>query len=92
MDEPLTAHEVRVEITRILGDGTVVVTSYCERRMHGRKVTLDEVYAVLRGGATGEGEWEKGAWRYHVWTQRLTVVVQFEGEMVLVVVTCWTAR
>jgi hypothetical protein len=53
--------------------------------------TLDCVN-VLRAGSVDPGEYENGSWRYPVRTARLTVVVAFRSETVLVVVTAWRQR
>ena len=44
---------------------------------------------VLRGGIVDEAECENGAWRSRVRTARICVVVEFESEAELIVVTAW---
>jgi len=36
-----------------------------------------------------EGEYENGSWRYRVYTPRICVVVRFESEDILQIVTAW---
>jgi hypothetical protein len=48
-----------------------------------------DVVNVLRGGVVEPGEWENGSWRYRVRTQKITVVVAFDSETELSIVTAW---
>jgi hypothetical protein len=100
---PLKATDAKKLIRRLLDDGVFRVSS-----PHGRKAmdddNLNDVDAVnvLRAGVPREAEWENGAWRYHMETQRMCFVVEFEpevevlpdessdvSEMEVVVVTAW---
>jgi hypothetical protein len=47
---------------------------------------------VIRGGAYGEAEWENGAWRHRAATQRMAVVIEFDAETSLIVVTAFVLR
>lgn len=53
------------------------------------KLAAVDVVNVLRAGAYSEAEWKNGAWRHHAFTQRITVVVEFESEVELTVITAW---
>ena len=44
---------------------------------------------VLRGGSVREGEYENGSWRYQVHTPKMCVVIRFESDSILEVVTAW---
>jgi hypothetical protein len=92
MDQPLTASEARKLGRQIVETGTVVFTQHAlDELAKDGKTTLDATN-VLRGGAYSEAEWENGGWRYHAFTQRFTVVIEFESETELVVVTGWARR
>jgi hypothetical protein len=55
---------------------------------HG-EITRVDVVNVLRGGVVEPGEHDKGSWRYRVHTIRIWVVVAFNSESELVIVTAW---
>lgn len=63
--------------------------SYVKRRMAERALTLVDVREVLRGGVVEPAEWESGEWRYRVRVRDRYVVVAFEDETTLVLVTVW---
>jgi hypothetical protein len=87
MKQPLAAADARKLARAILIDGAVLFTSHCLKELaKDGKTTLDAVN-VLRGGAYREAEWENGAWRHRAHTQRMAVVIEFEGEAELIVVT-----
>ena len=44
---------------------------------------------VLRGGSVEEAEYENGEWRYRVHTGKMSVVVRFEDDTELMIVTAW---
>ncbi|MFN8176359.1 MAG: hypothetical protein U0167_00350 [bacterium] len=49
-----------------------------------------ECLNVLRGGVVDPGELERGTWRYRVRTKEATVVVAFNSDMELAMVTVWS--
>jgi hypothetical protein len=51
-----------------------------------------DVVNVLRGGVVEPGEFERGSWRYRVHTVRIWVVIAFNSETELVIVTAWRER
>jgi hypothetical protein len=55
-------------------------------------MTTGDAVNVIRGGVVQPPEWEGGEWRYRVRTARMYVVVAFESESELVVVTGWRIR
>ena len=55
------------------------------------KTTVDATN-VIRGGAYLEAEWENGAWRHRAQTQRMAVVLEFETEAELIVVTSFVFK
>jgi transcriptional regulator with XRE-family HTH domain len=55
-------------------------------------VSKSTVSNVIRGGAYSEAEWENGAWRHRVSTQRMAVVIEFEAETALMVVTAFVLK
>jgi hypothetical protein len=79
-------------IRRILQEGIVVYSEHAKREMQNDALTIVDCANVLRAGAVNEAEYEHGAWRYQVQTQRICVVVQFESESELVIITTWRRR
>lgn len=69
--------------------GAVAFSQHARDEMEEDEVTAVEVEGVLRAGAVTEPELEKGDWRYHVQTPRVTVVVAFRSDKEAVVVTVW---
>jgi hypothetical protein len=96
LNEPLGPVEAKALIRAILQEGKTWWSRHALDEMandpHGEILRLD-VVNVLRGGIVEPGEFEKGSWRYRVHTMRIWVVVAFESESELVIVTAWrTAR
>jgi hypothetical protein len=52
-------------------------------------IEITDIANVLRGGMPREPEFENGAYRYKVETQRFCVVVEFIQEDELMIVTAW---
>lgn len=92
MKLPLTAAQARKLARAILEEGSVVFTSHCLKELtKDGKATIDAVN-VLRGGAYSEAEWENGGWRHRAQTQRMAVVIEFETEAALIVITSFVFR
>lgn len=88
--EPLRPPEVKKLIRRIIVNGIVTYAQpHAEMRMKERGITTVDCINVLRGGVSEEGEYENGSWRYRVRTAKICVVVRFESENLLEVVTAW---
>ncbi|MGE4579234.1 MAG: DUF4258 domain-containing protein [Desulfuromonadales bacterium] len=91
--EPLSPPEAKKLIRKILSTGFVTYAQpHAEDRMRQRKITTVDCVNVLRGGVVAEGELENGSWRYRVFTPRMCVVVRFESETELEVVTAWREK
>lgn len=87
MNQPLSAGEARKHARSILEFGAVTFTRHCLQELaKDSKNTVDAIN-VIRGGAYGEAEWENGGWRHRAQTQRMAVVIEFEAESELIVVT-----
>jgi hypothetical protein len=84
--EPLTAVQAKALIRVILDGGTVTFSTQKLAR-HG--LTTIDASNVLRAGVPSEAEWENGEWRHQVHTGRMVVVVHFESETELRVITGW---
>jgi hypothetical protein len=80
VNQPLSAADARKRAKEIIVDGSVGFTNHAEEEMAKDRLIAVDVINVLRGGAYSEAEWENGAWRHHVSTQRITVVIEFESK------------
>lgn len=90
LPEPLRPPEVKKLIRQIIGKGIVTYSQpHAEERMRERGITTVDCINVLRGGVVAEGEYENGSWRYRVYTAKMCVVIRFESESLLEVVTAW---
>jgi hypothetical protein len=92
MKQPLPAAEARKLAREILIGGTVSFTSHCQRELAKDGKTTVDATNVIRGGAYSEAEWENGAWRHRAFTQRMAVVVEFQMEVNLIVVTSFVFK
>ena len=92
LTEPLEPIEAKALIRSILANGKVAWSRHALGEMaddkHG-EITRIDVVNVLRGGVVEPGEFERGSWRYRVHTIRIWVVVAFNSETELVIVTAW---
>jgi hypothetical protein len=88
-EQPWPANVVRRLIRRILEDGAVMWTDHARDEMEKDELLIPDCVNVLRGGVVHDGEYENGAWRYRVRTQRICVVVELPAAGELVIVTAW---
>ena len=92
MEQPLAAGQARKLARAILANGQVVFTSHCLQELaKDGKTTIDAIN-VIRGGSYAEAEWENGGWRHRAQTQRMAVVLEFETEVELIVVTSFVFK
>jgi hypothetical protein len=90
LTEPLRPPAAKKLILRIMGTGFVTYSQpHAEERMKKHRISMVDCVNVLRGGVVGEGEYENGGWRYRVCTPKMCVVIRFEAESLLEVVTAW---
>jgi hypothetical protein len=86
---PLDNQKAQALVREIVRTGTVTFTKHALAALKDDKLTTVDATNVLRGGWVEFSQWENDAWRYRVRTQRIVVVVEFESEHELVVVTSW---
>jgi len=92
VDEPLLAADARRLAKEIIEIGGVGFTKHAEDEMAKDNLASVDVINVLRGGLYAEAEWENAGWRHHVFTQRIVVVIEFESESELTIITAWRKR
>ncbi len=90
MHEPLAPGEARKLLRRILQDGVITYSiPHALERLAQRNISTVDCENVLRGGTVDPGEWENGAWRYRVRTQKIELIVQFLSDEELLIVNAW---
>lgn len=88
--EPLPTDAVRRLLREILDTGIITYAiPHALDRLRQRNISIVDCENVLRGGAVDPGEWENGAWRYRVRTQKIEVIIQFLAENEVLIVTAW---
>jgi hypothetical protein len=92
LKQPLLALEARTLARVILTRGSIIFTSHCLKELAKDGKTTVDATNIIRGGAYSEAEWEHGAWRHRVQTQRMAVVIELETESELVVVTSFVFK
>jgi hypothetical protein len=93
LEEPLQPLQVKSLIRFILSEGEVTYSKpHAEERLKKWGLTAVDCVNVLRCGAVAEGEYENGSRRHRVHTPRMCVVIRFESEDILQIVTVWREK
>ena len=93
LPEPLRPPVVKKRVLQIISEGFVTYSQpHAEEQMKKRRISTVDCINVLRGGAVSEGELENGSWRYQNHTPKMCVVIRFESETILEVVTAWREK
>lgn len=88
--EPLNPPQAKALIRDILENGLVTYAQpHAVDRMRTRQISTLDCENVLYGGVVRGGEFENGSWRYQVHTPKMCVVIRFQEENVLQIVTAW---
>jgi hypothetical protein len=93
MQEPLSPDQATATIKRIVREGAIEWTEHAVRELAADDLTTVDAVNVMRAGAVSDpAEYEHGAWRYRIHTARIWVVIEFNGDMELTVITAWRRR
>jgi hypothetical protein len=93
MKEPLPANQARKLISLILNAGAIVIWDHCKEELSKDDMdTVDAISALRSGRIIEPAEPVGDRWRYRVHTERMCVVVQFESEEALSLVTAWRKK
>ncbi len=91
--QPLRPPEAKKLVLRILERGGVEFSDpHAFERMRKHRMGPLDIENVLKGGVVDEPEWENGELRYRVRTSRFEVIIAFENDECLTVVTAWRLR
>ena len=89
MQEPLSPVAAKQRIREILENGRVYFTAHAQEELDADELQQTDCVNVLRGGVVRAPEYEHGGWRYRVDTARMAVIIEFLGDVTIVVVTAW---
>lgn len=90
LEEPLSPPQAKLIIRQILEAGIVTYSRpHAVDRLRTRNISTLDCENVLYGGAVGGPEFENGSWRYQVYTTKMCVVIRFQDERTLQIVTAW---
>lgn len=93
LNEPLQRTQTKKLILSILKDGSISFAQpHAMERLKKHGLSTLDCLNVLRGGAAEVAEYENGEWRYRIQTAKMTVVVRFEDETELMIVTAWRMK
>jgi hypothetical protein len=87
--EPLRPADAKALLLAILETGRVDVSPHAWVEMQSDRITIQDIFRVLRGGIVEPAEFRGGSWRYRIRQGRHYVVVSFRSETWTVVVTVW---
>ena len=90
--EPLGDVEARQLIRSIFRLGDVSMSAHAHEEMGKDGMDQSDVNSVLRAGVVVGNDFEHGTWRYRVSTPKFVVVVAFESETEMAVVTAWRSK
>ena len=77
VNEPLAPATAKALANQALAAGRIILDDHVRQRMAQHKITLVEVYRVLRAGAPQQGELDRGTFRYPLTTPSITVCYAF---------------
>jgi hypothetical protein len=91
--EPLAPKDAKDLIQQIIAEHSVIFTKHARSEMEKDDLADIDVKNVLRAGLMlGPAEMERGTWRYRVGTPRIVVVIAFQSETELRIVTAWRTK
>jgi len=89
-EQPYRKGEAKKLLKKILSEGFVTYSQpHALNRLTERNISILDCENVLRAGVVDEAELENGAWRHHVRTQKIVVVVEFLSEDEILILTAW---
>jgi hypothetical protein len=87
--EPLKPPDAKKLAREIVNNGIVDLSSHAIEEMSKDELQTTDCLNLLRAGNYEPAEYINGEWRYRVGTQRICVVVTFESDTRLRVITAW---
>jgi hypothetical protein len=89
LDQPLEPMQAHKLMRRILAEGTYELSAHAEKELAKDRMNNIDAVNVIRAGVVEPPEWENGEWRYRVRTSKMYVVVAFNSDTELAIVTGW---
>jgi len=89
-EQPYRKGEAKKLLKKILSEGFVTYSQpHALNRLKERNISILDCENVLRAGVVDEAELDNSAWRHHVRTQKIVVVVEFLSEDEILILTAW---
>jgi hypothetical protein len=77
VNEPLDPAHAKALANQALTAGRIILDDHVRQRMGQRRITLVEIYRVLRAGAPQQAELDRSTFRYPLTTPSITVCYAF---------------
>lgn len=88
--QPYRKGEAKRLLKSILSKGFVTYSRpHALDRLKERNISTLDCENVLRAGIVDEAELENGAWRHHVRTQKIVIVIEFLSEEEVLILSAW---
>lgn len=92
MREPLKPPEAKAQARAIAEHGVIEFSAHAMAEMKNDGLESTDCFNLVRAGVFQFPELEKGEWRYRVCTAGMCVVIAFQSETRLRIVTAWRNR
>lgn len=89
VSRPLPPNVARDLIRAAIKTGTVVFSKHALAELKKDNLFTVDAENVMRGGVVDAPEYEHGEWRYRVRTARIELIVAFNTETEVAVITGW---
>ena len=90
MEQPLPRDHAKKLLRRIIEVGVITYSRpHALDRLRERSLSIVDCENVLMGGKVEDAEYDNGAWRHHIKTGKIVVVIEFLSEQEVLVVTAW---
>ena len=90
--EPLKPADAKRLARAIIDNGEVEFSGHALEEMEKDGLETTDCLNIIYGGAFQPPDYINGGWRYQALTQRICVVVAFDSETRLRVVTAWRMK
>jgi hypothetical protein len=89
IEHPLNPVRAKQLLRSIVATGDLSYIRHAREQMEERKINEQDVENILNGGTVALSDIVGGVFRYRVSTPRMTVVLEFESETEVIIVTVW---
>ena len=90
LDGPLDGVKLKRALLNVLERGLLAYIGHAEIEMKKDAINRDHIDHVLRAGLMKmPAEVVRGEWRYRIETRAIAVIVSFQSELELEIITAW---